>query len=76
MKIECLWIQKRKSVLQQYSYGWKTKQRKKKNVAKSKDSKELREGSPAKNFLVGTYGLRRAERWEDMPSTSSEVGEI
>ena len=28
------------------------------------------------NFLVGNYGLRRAERWEDMPSMSSEVSEI
>ena len=27
-------------------------------------------------FLVGNYGLRRAERWDDMPSMSSEVGEI
>ena len=26
-------------------------------------------------FLVGNYGLRRAERWDDMPTMSSEVGE-
>ena len=31
---------------------------------------------PTNNFLVGNYGLRRAERWQDMPSMSSEVGEI
>ena len=32
--------------------------------------------SPTTNFLVGNYGLRRDERWDDMPSMSSEVGEI
>ena len=32
--------------------------------------------SPTNNFLVGNYGLRRAERWDDTPSMSSEVGEI
>ena len=32
--------------------------------------------SPTTNFLVGNHGLRRAERWDDMPSMSSEVGEI
>ena len=36
----------------------------------------LKEGFPTNNFLVGNYGLRRDERWEDMPSMSSEVGEI
>ena len=41
-----------------------------------KKAKELWEGSPTPNFLVGNYGLRRAERWDDMPSMSSEVGEI
>ena len=49
---------------------------KKENVSKSKESKELREGSPTNDFLVGNYGLRRTERCEDMPSMSSEVGEI
>ena len=52
------------------------KTKEKKNVTKSKESKELREGSPTPHFLVGNYGLRRAERWDDMPSMSSEVGEI
>ena len=33
--------------------------------------------APTTNFLVGNYGLRRAgEGWDDMPSMSSEVGEI
>ena len=32
--------------------------------------------SPTTNFLVGNYGLRRAERWGDIPRMSSEVGEI
>ena len=80
MKIEFLWIQKRKSVptyyIQQYSYSWKTKQRKKKKVTKSTESKELRGGFPTNNLLVGNYWLRRAEIWEDMPSISSEMGEI
>ena len=49
---------------------------KKERHKKQKESKELREGSPTNNFLVGTYGLRRAESWEDMPSMSSEVGKI
>ena len=48
----------------------------KKNVTKSKESKELREGSPTKIFLVGNDRLRRTERWVDIPSMSSEVGEI
>ena len=47
-----------------------------KNVTKSKESKELREGSSTNNFIGGNYGLRRAERWEDMTSMSSEVGKI
>ena len=34
----------------------KTKENK--NVTKSKENKELREGSPTNNFLVGNYGLR------------------
>ena len=39
------------------------------------ESKEIQEGSPTNNFLVGNYGLSRAERWEDMPSMSSEAGD-
>ena len=53
------------------------KTKEKKNVTKSKESKELREGSfpqQLRNFLVGNYGLRRADRWD--ASISSEVGEI
>ena len=63
----------------QAAVAGKTKKRKnertgekKRNVTKSKESKELREGSQTN----GNYGLRRAEGWEDMPSMSSEVGEI
>ena len=54
------------------------KTKEKKNVTKSKESKELRERSfsPTTNFLVGNYGLKRAESWDDMPSMFSEVGEI
>ena len=55
------------------------KAKEKKNVTKNKESEKLREGSfpqQLRNFLVGNYGLRRAERWNDMPSMSSEVGEI
>ena len=47
-----------------------------KTLKKNKVSKELREGSPTTIFLVSNYGLGRAERWDDMPSTSCEVGEI
>ena len=32
--------------------------------------------SPATNFLFGNYGLRRAERGEDMPSETSEGVEV
>ena len=59
-----------------YTYAKTKKRKRKKNVTKSKEGKELREGSPTTNFLVGNYGLRRAERWEDTPSMSSEVGEV
>ena len=55
------------------------KAKEKKNVTKNKESEKLREGSfpqQLRNFLVGNYGLRRAERWDDMPTMSSEVGEI
>ena len=41
-------------------------------MSKSKESKEAQEGFP-NNFLVDKYGLRRAERREDVPSMSSEV---
>ena len=43
---------------------------------RSKESKEIQEGSPANNINVGNYKLRRAERWEKIPKMSSEVGEI
>ena len=49
---------------------------KEKNAAKDKESKEIQEASPTNSFLVGNYGQRRAERWKDMPSISSEVDEI
>ena len=74
----------KKDSVQQHSYGWKNEITKKqktggknnKNVTKSKESNELQEGYPTNNFLVGNYRPRRAERWENMPSMSSEVGEI
>ena len=67
-----LWLEKGKHE--------KTKKRgknKKKRLNKQR-KKELREGSfpPQKKILVGNYGLRKAERWDDMPSMSSEVGGI
>ena len=40
------------------------------------ESKEIQESSPTNDFLVGNYGLSRAEKWEDMPSMSSEVHDI
>ena len=45
-------------------------------VTKSKQSKDNRKGSPTNNSLDGNYGLRPAERREDMPRTSFGVGEI
>ena len=50
-----------------------------KNERHKKQRKQRTSGrffSPTNNFLVCNYGLRRAERWDDMPSMSSEVGEI
>ena len=66
------------------SRSWKNvKQRKNggKNEkrTKKKQRKQITSGrffSPTNNFIVGNYGPRRAERWDDMPSISSEVGEI
>ena len=54
----------------------------KKQIKKGRQKKQRKQRtsgrffSPPSNFLVGNYGLRRAERWDDMPSMSSEVGEI
>ena len=54
------------------------KTKEKKNVTKSKESKELREGSSLKQLVFSSAitRLTRAERWDDIPSMSSEVGEI
>ena len=55
-----------------------TKKRKKRERHK-KQRKQRTSGrffSPTTNFLVGNCGLRRAERWDDMPSMCCEVGEI
>ena len=53
------------------------KTKEKNNVTTSQKAKNFRKVlSPTTNFLVGDYGLRMAERWDDMPSMSSEVGEI
>ena len=48
----------------------------KKRRRESKESKEIQERSPTANIIVGNYRLRRAERWENIPRVSSEVGEI
>ena len=51
----------------------------KRSRLKKKQRKQRTSGrffSPTDNFIVGNYGLRKAERWDDMPSMSSEVGEI
>ena len=40
------------------------------------ESIETLEGSPTNNVIVGSYRLRRAERWDNIPRVSSEVGEI
>ena len=54
-----------------------TKKRNKKRTSqKTKKAKNFGRVPQRIIFLVGNYGLRRAERWEDMPSMSSEVGEI
>ena len=39
---------------------------------RSKESKGIQECSPTNNILVGNYRLRRAERWENMPTVSSD----
>ena len=48
----------------------------KKKRPESKEIKEIQEGSPTNNIIVGNHRLRRAERWENIPRVSSEVGEI
>ena len=40
-----------------------------------KAKKKNQEGSPTNNILDGNYRLRRAERWENIPTVSSDVGE-
>ena len=40
------------------------------------ESKEIQEGSPTYDIIVGNYRLRRAERCENMPRVPSEVDEI
>ena len=54
----------------------KNEERKERQKKQRKQRTSGRFFSPTTNFLVGNYELRRAERWDDMPSTSSEVGEI
>ena len=55
----------------------KEKQKNKKRTNKKrKTKKQSRDRSGKNNFSVGNYRLRRAERWEYMPTTSPEVGEI
>ena len=57
----------------------KKREKKKKKKRLKKQRKQRTSGrffSPTNNFRVGNYGLRRAERWDNMPSMSSEVIEI
>ena len=44
-------------------------------VYEYEESKEIPEGSPTKNIVVGncSYRLRRADRWENIPKVSSEA---
>ena len=42
----------------------------------SNGNKEIQEGSPTNNIIVGSDKLRMAETWENIPTVSSEVGEI
>ena len=67
------------------SRSWKKKVKHGKNGGKNKNRKLHKPKKaknfgkvlfPTNNFLVGNYGLRRAERWDNMPSMPSEVGEI
>ena len=63
----------RKHIVHITKNGGKNEKRK---VEESKENKEVQEGSPPNNIIVGKYRLRMAERWENIPSVSSEVGEI
>ena len=54
----------------------KNERKKERHKKRRKQRTSGRFFAPTTNFLVGNYGLRRAERWDDMLSMSSEVGEI
>ena len=57
--------------------GSKTKQKSKKEAKRGKQKKKQARYRSGKNhFPVGNQRLRRAERWEYIPTVSSEVGEI
>ena len=51
----------------------KTKKRKKSKKRKRKQSRDRHE---KKKIPVGNCRLRRVQKWEDMPSMFSEVGEF
>ena len=55
---------------------WPLPKKKERHKKQRKQRTSGRFFSPTNKFLVGNYGPRRAERWDDMPSMSSEVGEI
>ena len=61
----------KKESVQKQSYGWKT-------ITRQNEKTENNIGRVHQQeiFLVDNYGLRRAERWEETPNMSSEVGEI
>ena len=50
--------------------------KKKEKKQKEENNKIVLESIQKLIFPVGNYRLRRAERWEYMPTVSSEVGEI
>ena len=73
MKNEFFGIPKRKRSRQNEK---REKRKTKKERQESKEVKEIQEGFPTIFVIVSHYRLRRAERWENIPRVSCEVGEI
>ena len=44
----------------------KTRMKRQKERERTKKAKQVQEGSPTSNFIIGNYGLRMAERWGDI----------
>ena len=62
-----------------YRYSTTREKKKKKRTKERQESteiKEIQEGFRTNNTTVGNYRLRTAERWENTPAVSSEVGAI